>query len=152
MSDNTPGGITIIVDTREIQPYTFASPDITVIRRALPNGDYSLDSYDYELAVERKSLPDLVQTVIHDRERFRRELRALQSYRGACIVVEGSLLDVVEGDYPGGAAPNSVFGSVVSICVDWGIPVFFTANRQVARQYTESWLCRWFYKLQREKQ
>ena len=62
---------------------------MTAIRRALPAGDYSLEGRETEFAVERKSLADFVQTVIRDRERFRKELLRLKTYRRACVVIEG---------------------------------------------------------------
>jgi len=142
--------IRIIIDTREQMPYSFESPGIEIIRRALPNGDYSLDGQDYDLAVERKTLEDFVQSVIRNKERFRRELTALQQYRAACIVVEGSLGDIRPGGYTSGAHPNAVFGAATSICVDWGIPVYFCGDRQVARRFVEEWLIRWYGRLQRE--
>ncbi len=92
-----------------------------------------------------KSLQDFVQTVIRSRRRFHIELRRLQGYEHACIVVKGSLRDVLDGRYAGGAHTNSVFGAVVSICVDWGVPVFFCGDRQTARRFVEVYLehCTW---------
>ncbi len=142
--------ITIVIDTREQEPYSFEAGSIETVRHALPAGDYSIEGYDFDLSVERKSLDDYVQTVIRERERFRKELRALQEYRDACIVVEGSLPDVVSGLYKSGASASSVFGATTSIVVDYGIPVYFCGNRQVARRFTEDWLCRWWRRLKRE--
>lgn len=48
-------------------------------------------------------MPDFVSTVIHVRKRFHTELRKLAEYEPACIIVEGSLRDLLEGRYPGGA-------------------------------------------------
>ncbi len=112
------------------------------MRKALPAGDYSLVGMEQRVAVERKSLQDFVQTVIRSRRRFQNELRRLQGYEHACVVVEGSLRDVLDGRYTGGAHPNSVLGAAVSICVDWGVPVFFCGDRQTARQFVEAYLDR----------
>ena len=47
------------------------------------------------MAVERKSLEDVVSTVIRSRKRFTRALRRLSEYDAACVVVEADLQDVL---------------------------------------------------------
>jgi ERCC4-type nuclease len=47
--------ITVVVDTREQEPYTFDPRSVTVIRRALPAGDYSIEGHEDSVAVERKT-------------------------------------------------------------------------------------------------
>ena len=129
--------IGIVIDTREQNGYSFEAP---TVRRALPAGDYSLDGSEDRVTVERKSLVDFAQTVIRARRRFHAELRKLARYEYACIVVEGSLRDVIEGVYGSGAHPHAVFGAVISICVDWGVPVYFCGDRQTAKQFVEAYL------------
>jgi DNA excision repair protein ERCC-4 len=96
--------------------------------------------------VERKSLEDFVTTAIRDRARFARELRALGAYDLACVVVEGSLGDVLAHRYRSGAHPNSVFGAALSLIVDFRIPVFFCDDRQIARRFVEGLLLRYYRK------
>lgn len=132
--------ISIVIDTREQQPYTFDPERFETVRRALPAGDYSLVGSETRVAVERKSMPDYVSTVIRARKRFHAELRKLAEYEHACIVVEGSLRDLLEGRYHGGAHPNALLGTAVSICVSWGIPVFFCSDRQSAKLFVEVYL------------
>ncbi len=132
----------IVIDTREQEPYAFHPERAAVVRRALPAGDYSVDGLEGRVAVERKSLDDLVRTLIRDRERFRRELLALSDYEAACVVVEGSLSDVLTKRYRTGAHPFSVLGAVVSIILDHRVPVFFCGDRPCARQFTEAYLLR----------
>jgi len=132
--------IPIIVDSREQAPYAFAPTRFSVERRALPAGDYSLLSSETRVAVERKSLVDFAQTVIRARRRFREELRKLAACEHACIVVEGSRREVLEGAYGTGAHPNAIFGAALSICIDYRIPVFFCGDRQAARRFVEGYL------------
>ena len=134
--------ITVVVDTREQEPYTFDSEGVTATRRALPAGDYSLDGWEDQVAVERKTLEDLVSTVIRSRKRFRTELKRLADFKAACIVVEANLADILARSYRSGAHPNAVLGSVVSIVVDFRIPVFFCSDRQSARVFVEGYLRR----------
>lgn len=132
----------IVVDTREQLPYEFPSAGVTTVRRALAAGDYSLAGRESEFAVERKSLADFVQTVIRSRERFHKELTKLKHYRRACVVIEGSMTDITQARYPGGAHPSSVLGALVSIIVDFGIPVYLCGDRCHACRFVEDYLRR----------
>ena len=85
-------------------------------------------------------MPDFVSTVIHARKRFHAELRKLADREFACVVVEAPMRDVLEGSYGTGAHPNAVFGAAISICVDWGVPVYFCGDRQTAKQFVEAYL------------
>jgi ERCC4-type nuclease len=131
---------TIVIDTREQEPYSFEPRLTAALRRALPAGDYSVDGLEDIVAVERKSLDDFVSTVIHSRARFRNELRKLAGYRAACIVVEAAVLDVLLHRYRGDAHPNAVLGSALSIILDFRIPVFFCSSRQAACQFVQAYL------------
>lgn len=99
--------VTVVVDTREQEPYTFESGCTEVVRRALPAGDYSVEGHEDSVAVERKTLEDFVSTVIRSRKRFTRELRRLCEYDAACVVVEADLRDILGGRYRSGAHPNA---------------------------------------------
>lgn len=110
------------------------------MRRALPAGDYSVAGLEVAVAVERKSLDDFVSTVIHSRERFRKELQKLADYRAACVVVEAGVLDVLLHRYRSDAHPNAVLGSALSIILDFRVPVFFCSNRQAACQFVQAYL------------
>jgi ERCC4-type nuclease len=134
--------VTVIVDTREQLAYTFDPDRIDVVRRALPAGDYSLAGEEHRVAVERKSLEDLVSTLIRGRDRFRRELRLLAGYEHACVVVEAELREVLLGRFRSGAHPHAILGAVLSIAIDHGIPVFFCSDRQCARAFVEGYLLR----------
>jgi DNA excision repair protein ERCC-4 len=138
--------IAVIVDTREQEPYAFTSERIATVRRALAAGDYSLEGHETAVAVERKSLDDYVGSVIFDRERFLRELDVLAHYDVACVVVEATLEDIVTHRYRSGAHPNAVIGATMAIIVDYGVPVFFCSDRQLARRFVEDLLLRFHRK------
>jgi len=134
--------VTVIVDTREQEPYGFDPIRVHTVRRALPAGDYSVAGLEQLVAVERKTLDDFVGTVIRARGRFYRELQRLERYTRACVVVEADLEDVLQGRYRGDAHPHSILGSALAISVDFGIPVFFCSNRQIACHFVEGYLLR----------
>jgi len=136
-----------VVDTREQEAYSFEGERVAVVRRALPAGDYSLEGFEDRVAVERKSLADFVTTVIRSRDRFRRELKRLQVYDAACIVVEADLASILAGRYRAGVHPSAVLGAAVSIVIDYGVPVFFCSDRQAACVFTETYLLRFYRKV-----
>jgi len=131
---------TIVIDTREGEPYSFDPRLAGAVRRALAAGDYSLAGLEDQVAVERKTLDDFVSTVIHRRRRFRQELRKLSRYRAACVVVEAELLDVLGKRYRSEARPEAVVGATLSILLDYGVPVAFCGNRQAACHFTLAFL------------
>jgi len=131
---------TIVIDTREQEPYLFDPRLIRAVRRALKAGDYSIGGLEDQVAVERKTLDDFVSTVIHRRRRFREELRKLSQYRAACVVVEAGLPEVLDKRYRGEARPAAVVGSTLSIVLDFGVPVYFCGNRQAACHFTQAFL------------
>ncbi len=139
--------IAVIIDTREQEPYAFDPAVMTAVRQALPVGDYSLPGYEASVAVERKSLEDFVASVIKARARFGRELRTLAEYDLGCVVVEGSLEDVLARRYRSGAHPSAVLGATLSIIVDHGVPVFFCGDRQLACRFVEGLLSRYHRKV-----
>jgi DNA excision repair protein ERCC-4 len=96
----------IIVDTREQAPYTFAgipsdTPEgggpysVTIARRTLQSGDYSIEGLESIVAVERKSIADLFGTIGQGRDRFVRELERLSAYRYAAVVFEATWDQIV---------------------------------------------------------
>jgi ERCC4-type nuclease len=140
LSRSSAGPVTIVIDTREQEGYSFDSRLAATVRRALPAGDYSVAGLENIVAVERKSLDDFVSTVIHSRSRFRKELRKLAEYRAACVVVEAGLLEVLLHRYRGDAHPNAVVGSALSIILDFRVPVFFCSSRQAACHFVQAYL------------
>ena len=134
--------IAVIVDTREQEPYAFDPKRVIVTRKALLAGDYSIEGCEDSVAVERKTLEDFVSTVIRSRKRFKKELQRLSGYEFVCIVVEADLSDILGGRYRSGANPNAVLGALLSIIVDFGVPVFFCSDRQAACRFVEGYLMR----------
>lgn len=146
-SHSRTGRPAIVIDTREQEPYSFDAWPVDSVRKALPSGDYSLVGYEETIAIERKSLNDLVSTVIQGRKRFHRELDRLAQYDAACVVVEADMKDIVLGKYNSRAHPRSVLGAIVSIHVDYGIPVICCSDRQIACHFVANFLLRYHRKV-----
>jgi len=135
-------GPTIIVDTREQHPYAFDGPPLTVIRKKLDAGDYSIAGMEDRVAVERKSLDDFAGTLTNAkrRERFFAELTRMENHDLCCVVVEGSIADILAGRYSSSANPVSVFGAAVGLMTDQHVPVVFAGDRQHAVAFVQAFL------------
>lgn len=83
--------ITIIEDSREQTPLSFEGfRNITVVRHGLKTGDYSIQGYEDTICFERKSVADLVGTLIGGHERFLREMDRMKDFKIKYILVEQS--------------------------------------------------------------
>lgn len=127
-------------------------------RVALETGDYSLPGLVDLVAIERKTLNDLIGTLFGTGEdsngnarpgqdRFRAQLdrmRAINARGGyARIVVEASLTDVYEHRYRSQrVTPVSVVNMMNSIDVDYGVPTVWAVNRDGAQLFVGTVLMR----------
>ena len=107
----------VIVDSREQAPFPFRGPryeGVTVEVGGLTVGDYSLAGLTDRVAVERKSLPDLVMCLGRERERFERELARGAALDAFCVVVEASWADLAGGQYRSRMNPHAACQSVAA--------------------------------------
>ena len=90
--------IKILIDSREQNPHTFQGYEVEVESAALPVGDYSLPGFTDIVAIERKSLEDMVSCLMgSNRERFERELARARHYELFTVVVEAPLSGCIPG-------------------------------------------------------
>ena len=115
----------IVVDTREQAPYSFPS----MVVATLKSGDYSVQGFESEVCVERKSHADAYGTIGNGRERFRRELERMAAMEYAAIVIESSLKDFLSPPPYSALNPKSAIGSLLSWSVKYGVHVFFAGDR-----------------------
>ena len=127
----------ILVDTREQYPYRFAQQQVVTEKRALPCGDYGV-SFDGLLiaVVERKSLPDLVSSLINGTLRY--ALGELAALPRAAVVVEDRYSQVFKLDR---IRPAVVADGLAELQVRWpGVPIVFCETRQLAEEWTYRYL------------
>ena len=129
--------LTIVADSREQLPYEFVcANDVMVSRETLNVGDYAVKDVP-GIAVERKSLNDLIGSLIQGRDRFRREFeRAGEQGTKLHVVVEGSFEQIRSGRYSSNANPVSVLASIASFSLDYGCNFFFCGDRGGAEYMT----------------
>lgn len=88
---------TVLVDNREQQPYEFDGYPVATEAVTLRTGDYTLeefcnydednDTYIPRLCIERKSGQDLLQSVTHDRDRFKDEIKRAKGWPAPMVVL-----------------------------------------------------------------
>lgn len=120
----------IICDTREQAPFDFDKYECEVATGTLNTGDYSLAGLEDRVAVERKSLDDLMGCLVGDgRERFERELARARGLDSFAVVVEASFQDMAEGRYRSRMKPHAALQSVLAFQVRYGVPFVWAGNR-----------------------
>lgn len=143
----------IIIDTREQEPFTFRHEKMNATTElgTLAVGDYSLAGLEDKVAVERKSLSDLVMCLGRERERFERELARGAALDAFAVVCEGSWLELARGEYRSRLNPHAACQSVLAFAGRYRVPFLFTGSRSAAeymawgflRQYLEGARKRW---------
>lgn len=132
----------VLIDTREQRPLRFV-PELGVECgvATLPAGDYSVRGYTHLIALERKSVSDLVQTLSHGRERFENELDLLAEYKWKAILIEGDQVDIEAHAYRSNMLPKSVLGSLRAFYWRWGVPHFWCTSPAGAAEHV-AWCAR----------
>jgi ERCC4-type nuclease len=144
----------VLVDTRERMPLPLFRQHPNWIggeRPATPKtGDYSIEGMESLLTMERKTLPDAVNSAIASRERFIRACERMAGFRWKAILIEATYEDLKSpyedlDDLETGAHPNAVCGTLDAIEAKFGIPIIYTArNRALATERAASWLSKHF--------
>ena len=134
----------VVVDSREQRPYQFAGfpcyEGTTVEAGSLVTGDYSIYGLENAVAVERKSLPDLVQCLAGSRERFVKELERSRALEAFAVVVEGSWQDLAQGQYRSQLLPQAACQSIAAFMARMRVPFWFCGSRPAAEYCTWSFL------------
>lgn len=141
----------VIVDTREQMPFEFTNHRNWIEgtkRRKLQAGDYSMEGMEKLLALERKSLTDLITTLMHTRATFFKSCERLAGYRWRALLVEASYEDIkspYEEELYTLAHPNAISGSLDALEAKFQMPVIFTSrDRALAEEKAASWLSKHF--------
>jgi ERCC4-type nuclease len=130
-----PESLVAICDTREQNPLDLAP--LQVERGTLATGDYSIRGLEHVIAIERKSLDDLLSCCGCERERFEREVQRLLAYPVRALVVESTWGAVEIGQWRSRLSPAQVEASLLGWAAA-GLPVLMAgdherAGRMVAR-------------------
>ena len=123
--------VTAIIDSREQHPLDLAP--LATANGTLSTGDYSVYGLTDVIAIERKSLSDLLGCIGQHRERFDRECQRLLAYPTRAIVVESSWPEIESGEWRSKITPNAAIGSLLGWSA-MGIPVLMAGDHTRAGQ------------------
>ena len=132
---------TILIDSREKEPLVFRLLPSAV--GTLATGDYSIEGFSDHFSVERKSIPDLVQSVTFDRDRFERELVRLRGYGFRRLIIIGAPADIERHRYRSRAEPKAVIASLTAFEIRHDVPVCWCASACDAARQIERWAAYW---------
>lgn len=132
---------TIVIDSREQTPLQFHQ--LPTVTAGLVTGDYSIAGLEDHFAVERKSIADLVGSVIQGRERFERELCRMRGHEFRRLLIIGTRADIEEGRYVSKALPKAVMASVDAFEVRYQLPVVWISCETEAATTVERWA--WYF-------
>ncbi len=127
----------IVVDTRERYGYRFSQQQVSTTKRALSCGDYAVTHDGMVIAaVERKSLTDLVSSLINGTLRY--ALGELAALPRAAVVVEDRYSQIFKLDR---IRPAVVADGLAELQVRWpAVPILFCETRQLAEEWTYRYL------------
>lgn len=129
----------IVIDTREQTPLPFRR--LPSCPGTLQTGDYSAFGLETLLAIERKSIPDLVACCVgENRERFERELHRLRGFRFKRLLVVGARAEIDQHRYRSNVRPAAVLATLSAFEIRYDIPVVWTLTPEEAGQLMESWV------------
>ena len=139
----------IIIDTREQCPLDLSLYDCTTESGTLYVGDYAPAGLESLVAVERKSLPDLVASLTSGRERFAHEMERSRGVALA-IVIEGSLSQVRRHEYRSKAKPHALLQSMLSWSIRYGVHFLWCDDAAGAAYHAYHWM-RQFVRIERDR-
>ncbi|MDA8239657.1 MAG: hypothetical protein M0Z67_04700 [Nitrospiraceae bacterium] len=141
----------VLIDTREKMPFDFSRFPNWISeekRKKLHVGDYSIEGMETLLAIERKTLSDLITTLMQQRQRFFKMCEQLANYHWRALFIEASYEDVKSPygeEYNTLAHPNAVSGTLDALEARFGIPVIYTSrSRLLAEEKAASWISKHF--------
>ncbi len=132
---------TIIIDNREKLPVLYdktGNPDFPGLKTCfgfLETGDYSIKgmsllSDPFSITIERKSLPDLFQSVGKNRKRFEREFERMSKYDYAALVIEADFETLfLNPPERSRMTPKSVFRTILAWCQRYNVHCFPCPSR-----------------------
>jgi len=135
---------TIIIDTREQQPWTFNNH--TVANRKLDTGDYSIEGLENILCIERKkSASEFANNIVESR--FKDVLMRMNQLKYSFILLEFNLEDLLV--YPIGSTvpkrmwdkikitPAFLLKNILELQLNYNVIVYFCGDSDNAEKMAE---------------
>ncbi|MBW1794827.1 MAG: hypothetical protein JRJ38_10420 [Deltaproteobacteria bacterium] len=137
---------TVIIDSSERMGYTFCRFSnwfAGTVKKRLKHGDYSIQGMEEQISIERKTLPDLVGSIIFKRKQFIKNMEQFSNLKKKCVVIEASFSEVKSLYSESNAHPNAVVGSLIAIQEKWDIPFYFLDSFELSEEFVASMLSKY---------
>jgi ERCC4-type nuclease len=134
---------TIVVDTREQNPFSFARFQgwfAGVEKKPLAIGDYSVAGLEGVCAVERKDLSDLVRSFTVDRSVFVERLRRMSEFPDRLLIVTAALGQVKARYEHSPANPNQITQSLIATLAGLRVPFLCVETHELGEEIVASYL------------
>lgn len=126
----------VIIDTREQLPYSFDKFNCNTIKKKLKTGDYSLDGYENEVVIERKSKADLYGSIGKGRDRFEKEFERLSWFKYPALIIECDLNNLLKPIAFSKLSGKTVINTLLSWSIKYGVFIYFACTRELAENLT----------------
>lgn len=133
----------VLVDTREQNPFSFEHFRgwfAGIEKKALKLGDYSVAGLEETCVVERKDLPDLVQSFSAERQVFVQRLRQMAGYPYKLLVITAALSQVKSPYAHSKASPNKITQSLIAALAGLGVPFVCVETHELGEEIVASYL------------
>jgi ERCC4-type nuclease len=145
----------VIIDNKEQKPLEFKNS----VSKHMKTGDYSIlyrgIDYSNKIALERKSIADLISTLSSGHKRFKKELERALNLEYFAIIIEGPYFDVLHKNYSGARFSKMPGYTITSILftlhVKYDINVFFAQNRNESKAIMQELMRAYLKQKEREK-
>jgi ERCC4-type nuclease len=134
---------TILVDTREQNPFSFARFQgwfAGIEKKPLEVGDYSIAGLEAVCAVERKDLNDLVRSFTVDRPVFVERLRRMSEFPDRLLVIAAPLSQVKARYEHSPANPNQITQSLIATLAGLRVPFLCVETHELGEEIVASYL------------
>lgn len=115
----------ILVDSREKNSLVISElldKKSLIELKTLPVADYIID----DIAIERKSLNDFISSMLN--KRLMDQLNNLKQFPRQLLILEGEEKRI-------NVHPNAIRGMILSICLDFKIPIIFSKNEKETAEF-----------------
>jgi hypothetical protein len=135
----------IVIDSGEKYPYRFSGQQAATTRQRLPCGDYAVQvDGDIAAVVERKTINDLISSMISGRMKFL--LAELAALPRAAVIVEEGYSKIFKHPYASGSVAAERLAELQAQFP--AVPIVFCETRQLAEEWTYRWLGACQYELE----
>lgn len=129
-----------LIDSREKNGYR-----LNAARKALKTGDYSIEGFEDEIGIERKSFDDLFHCLTSGQRRFKAQLKRLGKLRFNMLLIDSTISSVLLG-HPLCQLPGErALERIIWLCRTYHVEVLFCdrSGETVCRML----LCRYWKEL-----